>query len=208
MNTKRAITTTTHPVTSSRAKALGWLAHGGELAVALKGDRANHSDVIWQLLVEAVEVIDKTPDRERRWLTSGNRSGWKAPGLSRADLVAFERVRFLSGMKPYDDAATKYMPQRDDEERALGVLAWMRWVNAGKPGDRLSRAAIELARSGDIEIVAQLYAPTRTSRHRQLAYEIKTRTVGLIEAGLRDDLGIVRSVGVRFQVQFGNSYDA
>jgi hypothetical protein len=201
MTTTHAITATTHPVTSNRAKALGWLAHGAKLAGALKGNQAKHADAVWELIVEAVEVIDKTPDQERRWLTSGNRSGWKAPGLSRADLIVFERVRFLSGMTPYDGNATKYMPQRDDEERTLGVLAWMRWVNAVKSGDKLSRAAIELARSGDLEIVAQLYAPTRTSRHRQLAYEIKTRTVGLIEVGLRDDLGIVLSNGISFSLR-------
>jgi len=71
-----------------RTKALGWLTHGGELAVDLKGDRARHSDVIWQLIVEAVEVIDKTPDNERRWLTSGQRSGgWNMIGMTREDLV-------------------------------------------------------------------------------------------------------------------------
>ena len=51
-----------------------------------------HTDVIWQLLVEAVEVIDKTPDQERRWLTSGQRSGgWNMVGMSRAELVEIEQ---------------------------------------------------------------------------------------------------------------------
>jgi hypothetical protein len=64
MTTTHAITTT-RPVTSNRAKALGWLAHGAELAIALKGDRAKHADVIWGLIVEAVEAIDKTADSGR-----------------------------------------------------------------------------------------------------------------------------------------------
>src|SRR4051812_42534738 len=89
--------------------ALKWLSHGEKLACALKGDKARHTDVVWQLLTEAVEVIDKQPDQERRWLTSGNRSSWKAPGLSRADVIALERVRLLSAMKPHDgDGVTKY----------------------------------------------------------------------------------------------------
>src|SRR4051794_37012105 len=104
---------------SDLAGALRWLNHGSELAYNLKGTKAKHSDVICQLLVEAVEVIDKTPDNERRWLTSGQRSGWNAPGLLRADLIALERVRILSAMKPFDDAETRYLPQRDDDERAL-----------------------------------------------------------------------------------------
>ena len=156
-----ATTSTTPAMTVRRPYdidgALDWLSHGEELAYSFKGDMPRHSDVIWQLLIQAVEVIDKQPDQERRWLTSGNRSGWNAPGLSRADLIALERLRVLSAMKPFDDGATRYLPQRDDEERALGVLAWMRWINAAKSGDRLSRAAIELARGGDTEAVARLY---------------------------------------------------
>jgi hypothetical protein len=177
--------------------ALDWLTHGGELAVALKDNRARHSDVIWQLLVEAVEVIDKSPDRERQWLKSGTRSGWTAPGMSKSELAALERLRMLSGMKPHDSDVTRYS-QRGDEERALGVLAWLRWLNSAKSGDRLSKAAIALARSGDLEVVARIYAPARTSRHRQLAYEVKTRTVGFILAGLRDHLGIIPADGVSF----------
>ena len=181
--------------TSDIDATLKWLSHGGELAVELKGDRATHADVIWQLLIEAVEVIDKQPNRERRWLTSGNRSGWNDPGLSRADLIDLERIRFLSGMKPFDDDATRYLPQRDDEERALGVLEWIRWLNAAKSGDRLSRAAIALARGGDHEIMHRLYCPGRKP-HRQNVREVKTRTIGYIRTGLNNDLGIVPGSGI------------
>jgi hypothetical protein len=174
----------------ARTNALGWLTHGGELAVALKGDKAKHSDVIWQLLVEAVEVIDKTPDNERRWLTSGQRSGgWNMIGMTRADLIEIEKIRLLSAMKPYDGKA-KYAPQRNDVERALGVLEWMRWCNAARLSDRLTKAAIALARGGDQELVHRLYCPTRKP-NRQNIGEIKTRTVGFIMTGLKNDLLIV-----------------
>lgn len=179
--------------------ALSWLHHGAKLANNLKGDKAQHRDVIWELIVEAVEVIDKQPNRERRWLTSGDRSGWKSPGLSRADLIDLERIRFLSGMKPFDHDATRYLPQRDDEERALGVLEWMRWLNAAKSGDRLSRAAIALARGGDHEIVHRLYCPGRKP-HRQNVREVRTRTIGQIRTGLKNDLGIVPADGISFQI--------
>lgn len=112
-----------------RVKTLGWLTHGGELAVGLKGDRAKHIDVIWCLLSEAVEVIDKTPDQERRWLTSGNRSGgWNMIGMSRQELIEIEKMRVLCSMKPFD-GQTKYAPQRNDVDRALGVLEWLRWCS-------------------------------------------------------------------------------
>jgi hypothetical protein len=182
----------------ARTQALGWLTHGGELAVALRGDRARHSDVIWQLLVEAVEVIDKTPDRERRWLTSGQRSGgWNKIGMTRADLVEIEKIRLLSAMKPYDGKAT-YAPQRNDVERALGVLEWMRWCNAARLPDRLTKAAVALARGGDQELVHRLYCPTRKP-NRQNISEIKTRTVGFIMTGLKNDLRIVPADGLTWR---------
>jgi hypothetical protein len=181
-----------------RSQILGWLTHGGELAAGLKGDRAKHNDIIWQLLVEAVEVIDKTPDQERRWLTSGNRSGgWNMIGMSRAELIEIERIRLLSAMKPYD-GQTKYSPQRNDIDRALGVLSWMRWCNAARLPDRLTKAAIALARGGDSEIVHRLYCPTRRP-NRQNISEIRTRTVGFILTGLKNHFGIVPADGLGFQ---------
>lgn len=183
----------------TRTQALGWLSHGGELAVELKGERAKHSDVIWQLLVEAIEVIDKTPDQERRWLTSGQRSGgWNMIGMSRAELVEIERLRLFSSMKPFD-GKTKTAPQRDDVDRALGILEWMRWCNAARLPERLTKAAIALARGGDEELVHKLYCPTRKSRDRQAVYEIRTRTVGFILTGLKKDLCIVPADGISFK---------
>ena len=181
-----------------RTKALGWLTHGGELAVALKGDQARHSDVIWQLIVEAVEVIDKTPDNERRWLTSGQRSGgWNMIGMTREDLVEIEKIRLLSAMKPFD-GQSKYSPQRNDVDRALGVLEWMRWCNGARLPERLRKAAIALARGGDQEIVHRLYCPTRKA-NRQNIGEIKTRTIGFIQTGVRTDLSIVPGDGITFR---------
>jgi hypothetical protein len=154
-----------------RIKTMSWLTHGGELAVELKGDRAQHKDVIWQLLVEAVEVIDKTPDNERRWLTSGQRSGgWNMIGMTRADLKQIEQIRLLSAMKPYD-GATKYAPQRNDVDRAIGVLDWLRWCSSARLADRLTKAAVALARGGDQEVVHRLYCPNRKP-NRQNANEM------------------------------------
>jgi hypothetical protein len=189
---------TTSCLLEDRTKALGWLNHGGELAVGLKGDRARHSDVLWQLLVEAVEVIDKTADQERRWLTSGQRSGgWNMVGMSRAELILIEKIRLLSAMKPFDGNA-KYAPQRDDTDRALGVLAWLRWCNKARLPHRLVKAAVQLARSGDGEIVHKIYCPNRKPDRRNI-HEIKTRTIGFVLSGLKNDLGIVPGDGVIFK---------
>jgi hypothetical protein len=188
---------TTSSSLEDRINTLSWLTHGGELAVALKGGLAKHSDVIWQLLVEAVEVIDKSPDNERRWLTSGNRSGgWNMIGMTRQDLLEIERIRLLSAMKPYD-GQTKYSPQRNDVDRALGVLNWLRWCNSARLPDRLTKAAVALARGGDHDLVHKLYCPTRKP-NRQNVNEIRTRTIGYIQTGLKKDLGIVPAEGVSF----------
>jgi hypothetical protein len=191
---------TTSSLLEDRTNTLGWLAHGGELAVALKGDQARHSDVIWQLLVEAVEVIDKTPDTERRWLTSGQRSGgWNMVGMSRAEMVEIEKIRLLCAMKPFDGKA-KTSPQRNDVDRALGVLAWMRFLNSARIPERLSKAAIALARGGDSELVHKIYRPTSPrTRDRQVSYDIRTRTIGFILTGLKKTPGIVPADGIAFK---------
>lgn len=188
---------TTSSLLEIKTSALGWLAHGAELAKALKGDRATHSDVIWCLLVEAIETVDKTPDQERRWLSSGSRSGgWNMIGMTHADLKEIERIRLLSAMKPFD-GSTRYSPQRNDVERSLGVLEWMRWCNSARLADRLTKAAIALARGGDHAVVHRLYCPNRKP-NRQNINEIRTRTIGYIMSGLRKNLGIIPSADLSF----------
>lgn len=188
--------TTSSPLEVKTA-TLGWLAHGAELAKALKGDRATHADVIWCLLVESIETIDKTPDQDRRWLSSGSRSGgWNMIGMTHADLKLIEHIRLLSAMKPFD-GSTKVSPQRNDVERSMGVLEWMRWCNAARLPERLTKAAIALARGGDQAVVHKLYCPNRKP-NRQNINEIRTRTIGYIMSGLRKNLGIVPSDGLSF----------
>ncbi|WP_439357940.1 hypothetical protein [Bradyrhizobium sp. DASA03007] len=195
---------TTSSPHEDRTKALGWLAYGGKLAWALHGDRVRHSDVIWQLLVDAVEVIDKTPDQDRRWLTSGQRSGgWNMVGMSRAELIDIEKNRLMSGMKPFDGVA-RYGIQKDDIERALGVLEWLRWCSNARLSDRLTKAAVALARGGDTEVVHRLYCPTRKP-HRQNIHEIRVRTVGFILTGLKNELGIVPGEGISFQEVYSHA---
>jgi hypothetical protein len=189
---------TTSSLLETKNKALSWLTHGGELAFALKGDRARHIDVIWSLLSEAVATVDNIPDQEKRWLTSGHRSGgWNMIGMTRADMLEIDRIRLLSAMKPYD-GQTKCAPQRDDIDRALGVLEWMRWCNAARLPDRLAKAAIALARGGDQELVHRLYCPTRKP-NRQNVNEIRARTAGYIMTGLKNDHGIIPCNGWSFQ---------
>jgi len=182
-----------------RDRFLGWLGHGAGLAWELKKEQARHSDVIWSLLVEAVDLLDRTPDQEKRWLTSGTRSGgWNMVGLTPQELKEIEKLRTLSAMKPYDGTA-KYAPQRNDLERALGVLEWLRWCNGTRNSQRLVKAAIALARGGDTEAVHRIYHPNKNKRDRRTIYEIRTRVTGYILSGLRKDCGIVPGEWLSFQ---------
>jgi hypothetical protein len=192
---------TTSSLHEDRSNALRWLNHGIELAKGLKGGAAKHADVIWNLLVEAIDTIEKVPDQERRWLTSGHRSGgWNMIGLSSAELREIERVRLLSAMKPYD-GRTKLSPQRDDVDRSLGVLSWMRWCNQARMPERLTKAAVALARGGDHAAVHKIYCPTRKP-NRQNVHEIRMRTVGYILSGLKRDFGIIPGEGLSFKETF------
>ena len=183
-----------------RQRYLRWLDQGVELARAKHGSRASYRHVIWLLIEKAVEDIDSDFDQQHRWLTSGTRSGgWNAVGLTHAELRELERIRVLSSIAPYD-GPSRHMPSATDIERAVDVLTWLRWIGHTKAHQdidakaerdkRLQKAAMTLARCGAVEAVFRIYGPERT-RPRQVVHEIKTRTIGAILRGLREDLGIV-----------------
>ncbi|MEE9481771.1 hypothetical protein [Methylobacterium ajmalii] len=171
-----------------RQKALRWLTHGVELAVGLKGARTTHRDVLWRLLGDAIEIMERVPDQERSWLSSGTRSGgWgAAAGLTRVELLEIERLRVLSSMMPFD-GPSRCLPQRDDIERAVGVMTWLRWCSEGDD-HRLQKAAIALAR-GSEDAAARIYRPG--GRMRQVTYEIRSQFSGRVLKGLARDAGIV-----------------
>jgi hypothetical protein len=180
-----------------REEVLAWLRHGVELARDLKGETASHRDAIWSLLVEAIDLMERVPDQERRWLTSGHRSGgWNMVGMTIAELREIEKIRILCAMKPYDGKAG-YSPQRGDVDRAVGVLCWLRWLTPVRNAERLRKAALALARTGDSEIVHRLYCPTR-KRNRQNVAEIKTKAIGYILSGLKT-VGIVPDESLGFK---------
>ena len=157
------------------------------------GERARHINAIWLLIVDAVETIDRVPDQEKRWLTSGYRSGgWNMVGMTKAESAIVENARLMSAMKP-NEGATKLSPQRDDIDRALEVLSWLGWIDNWK----LRRAAVTLARQGDSEAVRRIYCPNRKPS-RQIAYDIRTRTSGMILGDLNRYLRIGIGPDLRF----------
>lgn len=171
-----------------RKKFLRWLDHGVELAQRRLGGKATHRNVIWMLVTDALDMLDRVPDQEMSWLSSGTRSGgWNAVGLTRADLIEIERLRVLSAMQPFDGEA-RYAPQKDDVERAVGVLEWLRWCSKGDD-HRLQKAVVALSRGAE-EAAARIYR-NGSARVRQSSYEIRTKSVGMILRGLREQAGIV-----------------
>lgn len=180
--------------------ALRWLDHGVELAQARRGDRAVHTDVIWCLVEEAVDIMDRMPDRELGWMKIGSTSaGFGGLGLSREELLAIEQMRYLSNMKPYDGSSGLVL-DRTQAQRAFDILLWLRWcgvhVRTESP-ELMRKAAIALARGGDAQVFHRVWRPGRKVRH-QAAGEFRTVFGGHVLAGLRIDLGIVPCAGLRF----------
>lgn len=171
----------------SRDRTLRWLAHGAELAQGRYGDRATPRHTIWMLLSEALDLLDRIPDQEWSWLSSGTRSGgWNGVGMTRAEMEEIERLRVLSSMLV--PTQTRYLPQRDEVDRSLDVIEWLRWCSVGEDHS-LQKAAVLLARGAE-EAAVRTWSKAGRSRIRQVVYEIRTQTVGRILRGLRDS-GIV-----------------
>jgi hypothetical protein len=82
-----------------RERALSWLGHGVELAREKYGASATYRHVLWLLINEALDLLDRVPDQEKRWLSSGTRSGgWSAVGMTREELLEIERLRVMASM--------------------------------------------------------------------------------------------------------------
>jgi len=170
------------PSLDDRQKVLRWLDHGSELAGRRYGERADPRKVIWLLLSDSLDLLDRVPDQEKSWLSSGSRSGgWGGTGLTRAEMEEIERLRVMSGVT-LPNTAPRYHPQRNDLERSLGVIEWLRWCSVGDD-HTLQKAAILLAKGA--EDAAVRVWPKSRGRVRQAVYEIRTQVVGRILSGLK-----------------------
>lgn len=180
--------------------ALRHLAHGVELARTKLGDRAGHADAIWALLEEAVETMDRLPDRERGWLRIGSTAaGFDGSGLTRRELQALEQLRYLSGMKPYDGPTARVI-DRSQAARAFDVMLWFRFVGAyvqARDPERMVRAAVALARGGDCEAFHRIWRPG-SKPHRQAVKNFRIQFCGHVLQGLRNRLHIVAVCGGGF----------
>lgn len=189
---------------SPREDIEAWLRHGADLARARHGERAHCRHVIWLLFEEAIQTIEKVPDQERSWLTAGFRSGgWSQMVVTWEEIVDVEFHRLMAGMKPTDEGSPKTAPQRNDVDRALGVLEWLRFCTRGSNPVALQKAAVALARGGDVELVYRLYGSGRT-RARQVVYEIRNRVIDGMLRGLCQSYGLVPHTGTAFRVRYAD----
>lgn len=157
------------------------------------GEKARHAHVIWLLLEEAVELIDRTPDQDKRWLSSGYRSGgWNMVGMSVTDVIEIERLRILSAMHPGDTSSP--MAQMDDHVRMMDVLDWMRFLNEAKDYDLLRKAALTLIRTGKADDLIKTMDRSSTAK---AVRSVKQRCTGMIMTGLKKN-GIEREGQCRF----------
>lgn len=143
--------------------------------------------VLWTMIVDAVDMVERLDDKERRWLSSGFRSnGWHAVVNRLIDRREMERHRIHSGIS-IAEGQPYYAPQGQSVERTLWVLSWLSWVHADpRRGPDLVKAAVLLAK-GREQHAAELMPRTRS---RQVSYEIKNRVSDHVRRGLKREYGI------------------
>lgn len=177
-----------------RSRLLRWLGQGAGLAKAKKGERARPADVIWILLQNAVQVMDQQPDNEKRWLTSGYRSGgWNQVGLTYSEAKELERLRAHAAIQPHDGGSER-ISLAHEQDRAYDVLSFLRWCGVHvktKRAPQMRRAAVVLAQQGDGEVFRKLWLEgNRDGISRQAVSKFRQVLCGHILAGLREDCGI------------------
>jgi hypothetical protein len=185
-----------------KERLLRWLSHGVEMAREQRGERATHVDVIWCLIQNAVLTMDRSPDQERRWLTSGYRSGgWNSVGLTYTEARQLEALRCHAAMVPYDtmrDAALS----AHEQDRALDVMTFLRWcgvyIKSRKP-EQMRKAAIALAKGGDCNLFRLIWVGRDKDITRSAVSKFRQVLAGHILAGLREECGIVPAEGLSWR---------
>lgn len=177
-----------------RSRLLRWLAQGSRLAREKRGDRARPADVVWLLMQNAVQVMDKTPDQEKRWLTSGYRSGgWNQVGLTFQEARELERLRAHAAIATVGDSPDRIMLAHE-QDRSYDVLSFLRWCGVHvktKRAAQMRKAAVILARQGDCDAFRKVWLEgSREAMSRQAVSKFRQVLCGHILAGLREDCGI------------------
>lgn len=127
--------------------------------------------IVWRLLVDAFETLDRLPDKERGFLSSGEKSAW--PEIYRPAIE-----RFATAASIYNDAQVMGNPSasrqigmsQDDADwpvrvqlviaegaydRMLLVLGWFRYVTGRRPR-RDVEVAVALARGQPVRQVRRI----------------------------------------------------
>lgn len=173
--------------------ALRHLGAGRQIAAEKFRDRAlTAGDVVWALVEEAVETMDRLPDRERAWMAIGSVSaGFGGSGLTKRELLALEQLRYLCAMKPYDGPTGRVI-DRAQGARAFDVMLWLRWIGvhvATKDPVKMRKAAVALARGGDSTAFHRIWRPG-SKIHRQAVKNFRQQLCGHVIEGLKKDLSI------------------
>lgn len=183
---------------STTDQQLRWLRRGAERALKLRGERARHTDVIWQALCEALELIEKDEDQEKRWLSSGTRCSLASlQGMSLQEAFELQVAQMMDAMgAPGTKVNTR--PATGDHDFMMDVLAWLRFcVTKRDPDNRLGKAVAAIALGNDVSAVARIMGRPVTRRTVEDIRDV--RVPRLILRGLRDRFNLVPSEGLTFR---------
>lgn len=158
------------------------------------------ADLVWDLLVDAARTIESLPDQDRRWLSSGSRSGgWNMIGMSSSEARAIEKARLMSGIMPGD--ALKMSAQAVDVDRAIDVIEWLRFCQSERRGLVLQKSAYWAAAGHAMRAQAHFRpaAPKKQRTLNKLMLEIKAQATGLILLGFTETFGITQGPDGTFE---------
>jgi hypothetical protein len=171
-------------------RCLRWLRHGRVLSTEIYGVKAGPFQDVWTLLVEAVEMIDRTPDRERGWLTSGNRAQVFGFAVTKEDIKILNTLLEAIGETTFSQQGTRVDLVNDDHERMLDVLEWLRYCDRARQPNQFRKVIMAMARGGDNDVVRKLLKKSGNLDRRTI-HMMRVRAVNFIIDGLNKDFGIV-----------------
>ncbi len=112
--------------------------------------------LVWHLLEDAVKQSRTWPDRERSWLMSSERSIW--PELARPseeNRAVEQQIRneiYVLGLRSPDTFVPRPSVEHPDDERAVRVLAWLRYVRARSDEGRRRDVAVAVDLAGGMPV--------------------------------------------------------
>ncbi|PWJ81547.1 hypothetical protein C7441_11079 [Pseudaminobacter salicylatoxidans] len=152
-------------------------------------------DLLWILITDAVRTAQHMPDLDR---AAVSRVGSAMPAARDTESDAHQRQlsRLMDGMPEYDATGVRVVVHETDVDRMVDILDLLRFVVGGHNGRdvlRMKRCVVARAAGLTIEQCGRVYDKHRQGFDRRAMWDIRTRVLGQILAGIEREFGLVRT---------------